>query len=102
MGEGWICIADEAISEAGLKVEKSGNITNLKLAGPQMKVGQDALWVITDLNEGKTPKKAPVKFSPVEDVAEKSRRKTQAHLQKELLAAHLSSNLREMKLYHAQ
>ena len=31
---------------------KSWKIGNLKLASPQMKVGQDALWVITDLNEG--------------------------------------------------
>ena len=47
----WICIADEAIRGAELKVEKLVNITNLKLPSPQMKVGPDAFWVITYLNE---------------------------------------------------
>ena len=65
-GREGICIADEAISGAGLKVEKSGNITNLKLAGHQMKVGQDALWVITHWNEGKT--KQTCQISPPADV----------------------------------
>ena len=71
-GEGpnwsWICIADEAISGAGLKVEKCGNITNLKLASPQMKVGQDALWVITDWDEGKTDPTCQISHSCVSKI----------------------------------
>ena len=87
MGGGSICIADEAISGAGLKVEKSGNITNLKLAGPQMKDGQDALWVITDWDEGKT--------EPTCQVSPPASKTVQAekNLQRLLFAAHLSSNL---------